>query len=116
MSGIVFFRTRDLEGMRAFYVDRVGCTLWLDQTDVHIYRHGNLLVGFCDRDTVETEGMITFYYETREEVDAMHARFRAEAKAAPAYNPRYDIYHFFAVDPEGRAVEFQRFEHDVPPV
>jgi len=116
VSGIVFFRTRDLEAMRAFYVDRIGCEVWLDAGDVQIYRHGNLLVGFCDRDTAEREGMITFFYETREEVDLMYERFRAEARDAPDHNERYDIYHFFAVDPERRAIAFQRFESEMPPI
>ncbi len=39
-----------------------------------------------------------------------------EARDAPVHNERYDIYHFFAVDPEGRAVEFQRFESEMPPI
>ncbi len=116
MSGIVFLRTRDLAGMRAFYMDRVGCELWLDPHDVLIFRHGNLLIGFCDREDVDTQGMITFYFETRAEVDTMYERFGDQAKAAPVHNERYDIYHFFIEDPEGRAVEFQRFEHEVPPV
>ena len=116
MSGIVFLRTRDLAGMRKFYVDRVGCKLWLDQRDVQIFRHGNLLLGFCDRETIDTQAMVTFYFETREEVDSMYERFHADAKAEPMRNERYDIYHFFTEDPEGRAVEFQRFEHEVPRV
>ena len=30
----------------------------------------------------------------------------------PRYNESYEIYQFFATDPEGRTVEVQTFEHD----
>ncbi len=115
MSGIVFFRTQNLEAMRGFYEDRVGCELWMDQGDVLIFRHGGFLVGFCDRDSTDREGLVTFFYETREEVDAKHELFADCADDAPKRNERYDIYHFFATDPDGRKVEFQHFESAIPP-
>ena len=101
MSGIVFFRARRLQDLRRFYLEEVGCELWLEQADCLIFRHGNLLVGFCDRDSAELQGMITFVYETRGEVDQMFERLRAAATTEPDYSPKYRIYHFFAKDPEG---------------
>ena len=114
MNGIVFFRTQRLEHLRRFYLDEVGCEIWLEQADCLILRHGNLLLGFCDRDAADLQGTITFVYDTREEVDRMFDRLRAAATTEPDYNPKYRIYHFFAKDPEGRAIEFQRFEEPVP--
>ena len=65
MSGIVFFRTQKLGELKDFYVKQVGCQLWQDQKDCLIFKNGNLLFGFCERDDVDTEGIITFFYELR---------------------------------------------------
>jgi hypothetical protein len=108
-GGILFFRTQQQENLHEFYLDRVGCTLWLDQGGCRIYQHGNMLFGFCQRDTIDTQGMITFYYGSAKEVDEMYKKFQDVAEAPPKQNDDYGIYHFFARDPEGRAVEFQYF-------
>jgi len=110
MSGLTFFRTTRLEEVSKFYLEDVGMSLWLDQGACRIFKSGNLLLGFCLREESETEGIITFFYDTREEVDAMYHKFSRTAEKAPRYNPDYDIYHFFCRDPEGRIIEFQRFE------
>jgi catechol 2,3-dioxygenase-like lactoylglutathione lyase family enzyme len=115
MGGIVFFRTRDLEAMRAFYVGEAGCRLWLDQGACLIFRHGNLLLGFCEGEKAEGAGIITFFYEEKEAVDRMYEKLEASAAAHPAMNEKFRIYHFFARDPEGRTVEFQYFDHALPP-
>ena len=59
MSGIVFFRTKVLKELQEFYVSILGMEVWLEQEDCTILRYGNLLIGFCQRDTCENEGMIT---------------------------------------------------------
>jgi hypothetical protein len=115
MAGIIFFKTNDLQGMKSFYLDEVGCTLWLDQGDCLIFRHGNLLLGFVQRPGVDREGMITFFYEKKREVDRFFEKFKERAKGPPRMNEKYRIYHFFAEDPEGRALEFQFFDHELPP-
>jgi hypothetical protein len=94
-----------------FYVDRTGMEIWLQQKDCVILSHGNLLIGFCQRDRSETDGMITFFYPSREEVDRIFAELQDIASTDPAENQRYRIYQFFAADPEGRALEFQAFLH-----
>lgn len=111
MSGIIFFGTNKLSDLRQFYVAEIGCKLWLEQADCIILKHGNLLFGFCQREQVQTEGMITFFFETREEVDACYGKFKARALGEPVFNDKYQIYQFFAADPEGRTIEFQYFEH-----
>ncbi len=88
----------------------------LGQPGIVILRHGNLLVGFHRQPEVDLDGLLTFFYKTRAEVDEMYARLRGIAAAEPRENPKYQIYHFFAVDPEGRKIEFQQFLHPVPPV
>ena len=109
MSGIVFFTTQNLQELKTFYLDRVGCTLWIAQGECIILKHGNFLFGFCQRDKADTCGMLTFFYKEKKEVDRMYGEFKALAQSPPKENKKYAIYHFFAQDPEGRAIEFQYF-------
>lgn len=113
MSGIIFFRTQKLIELKDFYLNRVGCQLWQDQKDCLIFQNGNLLFGFCERDDVDKEGIITFFYDRKEKVDRMYDKFKEVALSPPSMNEKYRIYHFFANDPEGRKVEFQYFDHPV---
>ena len=113
MSGILFFKTRDKDGVKEFYQTQVGMDVWLEQKDCVILKHGNLLVGFCTRDETDTCGMLTFFYPTKEEVDTMYERMKSRAEDTPKENEKYDIYHFFAKDPENRIIEFQAFLHPV---
>ncbi|MBM3330601.1 VOC family protein [candidate division WOR-3 bacterium] len=113
MSGIVFLRTREFERVVAFYRERIGMTTWLEQPGIAILRHGNLLLGFNRQGVADTQGVFTFFYETRAEVDAMHGRLADVALGPPKENPEYRIYHFYGQDPEGRSVEFQQFLHPV---
>ncbi len=109
MSGIIFFKTRDLNRIRDFYTQMVGMEVWLEQQDCVIMKHDNLLLGFCQREEMENQGVITFFYENTDQVYNMYKKFRTEALAEPVVNEKYNIYHFFIRDPEGRLVEFQTF-------
>ncbi len=109
MSGIVFFKTKNMSALSRFYTERIGMAIWLRQKDCIILRHGNMLLGFCTREEVERAGMITFFYESRREVDEMHEKLIDVAIAQPRENEKYNIYQFFAQDPEGRTLEFQHF-------
>ncbi|MGQ9464731.1 MAG: VOC family protein [bacterium] len=113
MAGIIFFKTKNLELIRDFYIRRIGMELWLEQADCIILKHGNLLLGFCQREESDIQGIITFVYENTDQVYNMYKKFRAEAMAEPVVNEKYNIYHFFAKDPEGRLIEFQNFLQQV---
>jgi len=113
MSGIIFFKTRNISRLSDFYTNKIGMTVWLKQEDCIILRHGNMLLGFCMRDEIEVTGMITFVYETQSEVDDMYERLIDIATTEPEINKKYKIYQFFAQDPDGRALEFQYFLHPV---
>jgi len=102
--------------MARFYTRRIGMETWLQQDDCVILRHGNLLLGFCERPETDCAGTITFFYDSREDVDAMHGNLVDIATTQPATNDKYRIYQFFARDPEGRILEFQHFLHPVNPV
>jgi catechol-2,3-dioxygenase len=111
-SGAVFLRTQRLAEIVEFYRAQVGCAVWMDQGGCVILCHGSFLLGFCQGDTAQTEGILTFVYAERADVDRMYEAHRATAEAAPCDNPRYPIYNFFARDPEGRRIEFQVFTND----
>ncbi len=109
MSGIFFLSTRNLLSMVEFYKERIGMDVWLEQADCIIFQHGNLLLGFCKRDHADTDGMITFFFDTNDKVDQFYNKFKESSVGPPKTNKKYGIYHFFCKDPEGRDVEFQRF-------
>lgn len=115
-GGIVFLRTAQFDAVRSFYLDRVGMTVWLEQPGIAILRHGNLLVGFHRQPVADLDGIITFYYDAKDDVDAMYAKLKDMATSEPKENPTYRIYNFFGLDPEGRKIEFQHFLHPIPPV
>jgi hypothetical protein len=62
----------------------------------------------------ETDGILTLYYDTRAAVDEQREALADVATDDPRVNEAYDIYQFFAEDPEGRTLEFQTFLHDLP--
>ncbi|MBW6514238.1 MAG: nitroreductase family protein [Candidatus Syntrophosphaera sp.] len=115
MSGIVFYKTKQLADTVKFYREKIGMEVWLDQGPCCILKSGNLLLGFCEGPEAETSGVITFFYDRREEVDAMYAKMKGLARHAPRLNEKFHIYHFYASDPEGRTLEFQHFEHPLLP-
>ncbi len=105
-----------IEQIVEFYVSDIGMHVWLEQEDCTILSHGNLLLGFCQRDVAELNGMITFFYPTEEDVDTMYKMLKHIATSEPVMNEQYQIYQFLAEDPEGRALEFQAFLHPVEPI
>jgi hypothetical protein len=99
--------------------------VWIEQKGCTILNHGNLLLGFCQKDVCETEGVITFFSEAREDVDKMYSELQDIATTMPVENDTYKIYQFYATykiyqfyatDPEGRTLEFQSFLHQLKPI
>ena len=108
-GGIVFFKTQQLDVISKFYTEKIDCNLWLDQGGCHILQFENMLIGFCQRENTDTQGMITFYYASHDEVNQMYRQLKEIALSEPKDNSDYKIYHFFAKDPDGRTIEFQYF-------
>jgi len=113
MSGLVFLRCKDLKVCREFYINTIGMKPWLEQPGISILRHGNLLVGFQESPEPQDSCLLTFFYDTNEEVDVMYDKLKNKALAPPRINEKFKIYNFFAKDPEGRDIEFQNFLHPV---
>jgi catechol 2,3-dioxygenase-like lactoylglutathione lyase family enzyme len=114
MAGIVFLRTGQLEQIRAFYVDVIGMKPWLSQPGIEILHKGSFLIGFQAKDVTDSDGLLTFVYQSREEVDKLYTRLSQRALAPPKRTEQFRIYNFFATDPDGRTIEFQVFEHELP--
>jgi catechol 2,3-dioxygenase-like lactoylglutathione lyase family enzyme len=110
MDGITFFRTGDRDRVVDFYTDRLDCAVWREQPDCTILTAGDYALGFCVREPPETEGCLTFLRDDRAGVDALYDALEDVADDEPRFNETYDIYQFFAEDPEGRTVEVQTFE------
>ncbi len=115
MSGIHFMKTDDLERVKDFYTNKIGMQEWVDQGECIILKHGNMLLGFCEADGSDTDGVITFFYRTKEQVDRMYETFKERAESEPIKRESYNIYNFFAEDIEGRTIEFQTFLHPLKP-
>lgn len=116
---ITFLRVRDLAASAAFYEDALGLALALDQGACRIYRlTDSAFLGICQRDgaaAASADGVIVTLVTA--DVEAWVARLQAagvKADAPPAFHPVYRITHFFVRDPDGYAVEIQRFEHPFP--
>lgn len=108
-GGIVFFRTANRGSVVDWYQETVGADVWLKQPGCTILTVESFRFGFCDAEETEQEGILTFVYDERDGVDAMHDRVGDTADAQPHENEQYDIYQFFATDPDGRTAEFQTF-------
>ena len=117
MPGIVFFRTTHRSEVVEFYTDRLGFDRWHEQDGgCTVLQYDNLLVGFCDAAETETDGIVTVVVEDESAVDDRHRELSDVARSPPEINETFDIYQFFADDPDGRTVEIQAFRHSIPAV
>ncbi len=114
VSGIVFFDTTAHDAVVEFYRERLDAETWLEQPGCTVLARDGFKFGFCDRDRTDDCGTVTFYYPERADVDRMHERLSDVARGPPEENEQYDIYQFFADDPDGRTVEVQTFLHPLP--
>jgi nitroreductase len=111
MAGYVALKTQNLQEMRTFYQSRLSMTVWLEQVEGVILNHGNLLLGFYEREGAEMQEPITFFYETVEDVDAVYQTLADHALGEPQLNEERGLFHFFARDPEDRLLEFRALLH-----
>lgn len=111
MAGIVFFRTEELQVLKKFYQNRIEADLWRDQGKCLIFDKNGFKFGFCKTDQApETCGVITFLFDSKEEVENAHGKLEDIAVSEPvSRKPDFDIYQFYGKDPEGRTLEFQCF-------
>lgn len=112
LDGFVNFHgTNDIEKTHDFYCNFLGLRLWLDQATCRLYElPGGNLVGFCEHMKVINDGvMLTF---VTDEVDSVYEEFIKKGiytDGKPRENIKYNIYHFYTKDPDGHALEIQKF-------
>ncbi len=110
---ITFLYTRSLERTGDFYEGVLSLPLAVDQGSCRIYRvTDDAYLGFCERDDAPETPRGILYTLVTEDVDAWYAYLVTKGVPVdnePAVNDAYGIYHFFARDPNGYAIEIQRF-------
>lgn len=110
---ITFFYTQNGPKTWTFYEQVMGLPLVLDQGGCRIYRVASeAYIGFCERAGQRpTEGVL--FTIVTDEVDAWATHLTAhdvEITQPPQHNAEYQIYHFFAKDPNGYLIEVQKFD------
>ena len=123
-GGLIFLKTLDRKLLVDFYTHQIGMGLWLEQPNITILKHGNMILGFHQinlddgngHQQPDLQGMYTFVYPSTKQVDEMYEKLKGIADGRPRHNERYRIYQFSARDPEGRSLEFQAFLHPLTEV
>lgn len=116
---VVFFPCNDIEATTRFYTEICGLTKVQEQSGgaCRIFDTGYGYLGFCqysdDRPIpAGPRGMcISFNCRDEADVDRQYQRLLqlgADIVAPPCRQERFPVYAFFARDPDGYKVEFQR--------
>lgn len=111
---ITFIFPEDLAASTDFYETVLGLELVQDQGDCRIYRvAGEAFLGVCScrpgRSSQTSSLVITF---VTPHVDEWYQYLKEKGVAVlapPAETPSHRIYNFYARDPQGHVLEFQRF-------
>ena len=115
---LVFVYSEEPARSIAFYRDVLGLEEVLDQDgQCRIFRvAGEAFLGICKtrpgRSVTEDGVVISF---VTDEVDAWYQRLRDRGAAVlgpPSESETFKVYSFFAHDPDGHTIEFQRFLND----
>ena len=111
---VTWVYTEDLPGTARFYVETIGLELVLDQGGCRIFKtSATSFLGVCKVRPgrhVEPKGVVITMVTP--DVDAWHEVLKAKGVTIlepPAYHPSFDVYCFFAADPNGYKLEFQTF-------
>ena len=110
---IVFVYVLDLERAAKFYGDVLGLRLVLDQGGCRIYQvAGSAYLGICDRqERAGIEGsLVTLVTQDVDQWFEKLVAAGAEIIRPPQHTEEYQIYNFFARDPDGNRLEIQRFD------
>jgi catechol 2,3-dioxygenase-like lactoylglutathione lyase family enzyme len=110
---VTFIYTKDLDGTCRFYAETLGLRMVLDQGPCRIFRTGpSGFLGICSRPNrhVEPKGVVLTMVTP--EVDAWYERLKsagATLDGPPERSEEFNVYCFFARDPNGYMIEFQTF-------
>lgn len=111
---ITFLGTHDLEATSRFYAEVLGLPVALEQDDCRIFKIcPNAFVGFCRHIAVAQDPRSVILTLVSSEVDGWYERLIAHGatiEKSPRLNEKFQIYHLFAIDPNGYLVEIQEFK------
>ena len=107
--------TENLEKAHEFYGEVLGLELVRDEGAARIYRvNSGACIGVCrafeDRVVEPSGSMVSL---VTDDVDGWYDRLKragVKLKAPPHRLDQFGIYTFFAEDPDGYVVEFQKFD------
>lgn len=111
---VTFIFPEDLNASIAFYENVLGLRLQQDQGDCRIYRvAGEAFLGVCScrPGRSSTPGSVVLTFVTPD-VEGWYEYLRNRGVATrgpPAETTSHRIFNFYAVDPGGHVLEFQRF-------
>lgn len=112
---ITFLHAQDLEDTRVFYANILGLQLAREQTNCLIFQVAQgAFLGFCEHIEPISAGRKVILTLVSEDVDGWYEKLNdsgVQLMDPPVANPKYDIYHFFILDPNGYWIEIQRFDH-----
>ena len=113
-QSLTWIYTADLEATAAFYADRIGLELAFDQGTCRIFRLcPSGFLGVCQVRPgrfVEPKGVVITIVTP--DVDGWHRHLLSRGvvpEGPPERKPAFNIYGFFARDPNGYLLEFQTF-------
>ncbi len=111
---VTWVYTEDLPGTARFYNEAIGLELVLDQGGCRIFKTSETsFLGVCKVRPgrhVEPKGVVITLVTP--DVDGWHEALKARGVTIlepPAYHASFDVYCFFATDPNGYKLEFQTF-------
>ncbi len=112
-SSITFCYTDNLTRTSQWYEDVLGLSLAIDQGNCRIYHiTGKGFIGFCERKAVSINHDDLILTFVTDDVDGWYQRLKehnAIVVGKPEINEPYNVYHFFARDPNGYRIEIQQF-------
>lgn len=112
-SMVNFYPCLDINQTTHFYLEMIGLTLYQDQGKARIFDTGYGYLGFCQYDysDLATQTCISFNLKDQESVDQYYKDLKnkgIEVMTSPQKHPQFEVYSFFARDPNGYKLEFQK--------
>lgn len=113
-GNISFYGTNDLEKTDKFYKKFFGLEVYKDQGKCKIYKiQGAGMIAFCEHMEVLTNDKSPIITFLTEQVDETYEKFNnmdgIKIESKPVKNNNFNIYQFFAKDPNGYTLEIQKF-------
>lgn len=113
---ITFLYTPDLDTTELFYSQIMNLEMILDQGKCKIFQiNPCAFIGFCNTENLNRTDdniIITFVLNNVDEWYKKFCMHNIEIVKHPQLNQEFQIYHFFARDPNGYLLEIQRFLND----